>query len=146
MKVYLDNSFLNRPFDNPEIGLNKLESEILLLINKLIKNGKVTLINSSVIEYENSLNPFSDRKIFIKELLKQSTDYQNLNQKIKNRANSIEKDIKTTPIDALHLASAEEADVDLFITCDYNLIKKYKGDLKVISPLEFLSNYERTSQ
>jgi hypothetical protein len=25
MRVYLDNSFLNRPFDNPYVGLNKLE-------------------------------------------------------------------------------------------------------------------------
>jgi hypothetical protein len=29
MKLYLDNSFLNRPFDNPDIPENKIEAEIL---------------------------------------------------------------------------------------------------------------------
>lgn len=47
-----------------------------------------------------------------------------------------------TAIDALHLAAAEAADVDFFITCDYNIIKKYKGNLKVIRPLDFLKLYE----
>ncbi len=138
MKVYLDNSFLNRPFDNPEAGVNKLESEVLILINKLVKNGKVNLVNSSIIEYENSVNPFPDRKLFISELLKQSTTHQNLNQRIKQRAESMVVEMHIGPIDGLHLASAEEAKVDLFITCDYNLIKKYKGDLKIIAPLQFL--------
>lgn len=99
-----------------------------------------------MIEYENSLNPFSDRKLFIQELLKESTIYQNINQKIRDRAKSITENMNTAPIDALHLASAEEAKVDLFITCDYNLTKKYKGDLEVITPLEFLGIYERTNQ
>lgn len=144
MIVYLDNSFLNRPFDNPELGVNRLEAEILLSINRLIRNGKVNLINSSIIEYENSLNPFLDRKIFVKELLKNATGYQNLNQKIRKRAELMEEDMGTTPVDALHLASAEESEVDLFITCDYNLIKKYKGNIKIISPLEFFNHYEHT--
>lgn len=146
MTIYLDNSFLNRPFDDPEVGVNKLETEVLLQINKLAYKGKVDLVNSSVIEYENSLNPFPDRKIFIKELLKTSTSYQNINLKTKNRANTIVEEMAVSPIDALHLASAEEAKVDLFISCDYNLIKKYKGNMKVISPLDFLSHYEHTSQ
>lgn len=146
MTIYLDNSFLNRPFDDPEVGVNKLEAEVLLQINKLAHSRKVNLVNSSVIEYENSLNPFPDRKIFVKEVLQTSTSYQNINLKTKNRANIMVKEMAVSPIDALHLASAEEAKVDLFISCDYNLIKKYKGDIKIIAPLDFLSHYEHTSQ
>lgn len=146
MIVYLDNSFLNRPFDDPELGVNKLEAEILLSIIKLAKNGKVNLINSSVIEYENSVNPFPDRKIFVQEILKQSISYQNINLQTKNRARIIAKDMDISPIDALHLAAGEKAKVDLFITCDYNLIRKYKGNIKIIAPLEFFSLYEHTSQ
>lgn len=146
MIVYLDNSFLNRPFDDPNSGVNRLEAEVLLLIIKLAKNGKVNLINSSVIEYENSVNPFPDRKIFAQEILKQSTSYQNINLQIKNRARIIAQDMGISPIDALHLATGEKAKVDLFITCDYNLIRKYKGNIKIITPLEFFSHYEHTSQ
>ena len=90
------------------------------------------------------MNPFPDRKIFVKEFLKQAINYQNLNQQIKDRAKSITEDISTTPIDALHFASAEQTQVDLFITCDYNLIKKYQGEIKVISPLEFFNYYGNT--
>lgn len=146
MNIYLDNSFLNRPFDNSEVGINRLESEVLLLIHKLVKTGKVNLVNSSVVEYENSLNPFSDRKLFIQELLKESILFQNINQKIRVRGESITEHMNTAPVDALHLATAEEAKVDLFITCNYNLIKKYKGKLKIITPLEFLAIYEHTNQ
>lgn len=146
MTIYLDNSFLNRTFDNPEVGVNKMEADVLLLINKLNRTGKVNLVNSSVIEYENSLNPFPDRKIFVREILKISTSYQNISPKTKSRANTIVKEMGVSSIDALHLASAEQSEVDLFITCDYNLVKKYQGKVKIITPLEFLSHYEHTSQ
>lgn len=146
MTIYLDNSFLNRPFDDPVPGVNKLEAEVLLTIIKLAKIEKINLVNSSVIEYENSVNPFPDRKIFVQEILKQLTSYQNVNLQTKNRAEVITKNMGISPIDALHLATGEQAKVDLFITCDYNLIKKYKGNLKIIAPLEFFSHYEHTSQ
>ena len=58
MTLYLDNSFLNRPFDNPNVIINRLEGEVLFLIVELTQKGNVQLVNSSVIEYENSLNPF----------------------------------------------------------------------------------------
>ena len=70
MKLYLDNSFLNRPFDNPNVVQNRLEAEILFLILRLVRERKVILVNSAMIEYENSLNPFPERKAFIKEFLK----------------------------------------------------------------------------
>ncbi len=146
MVIYLDNSFLNRAFDNPEAGVNKLEAEILHAIIKLVKYGKVYLVNSSVIEFENSLNPFPDRKIFVQEILKQSVKYQNINPRTKKRAGIITNDMDISPIDALHIAAGEQAKVDLLITCDYNLNKKYKGNIRIITPLEFFSHYEHTNQ
>lgn len=99
-------------------------------------------MHSSVIAYENSLNPSYERKVFIEKLLQQATLYQNLNTQIEKRAEQLVKDAKITPIDALHLATAEFTDVDFFITCDYNLIRKYKGILRVITPLDFLKYHE----
>lgn len=91
MLLYLDNSFLNRPFDNPDIGTNKLESEVLSLIIKLAKKNKLKIVNSSVIEYENSLNPIRERKIFVKALLRDATNYQNANENIKKKAEDLVK-------------------------------------------------------
>jgi len=81
----LDNSFLNRPFDNPYVGLNKLE-----------------LVNSAMIEYENSLNPFPERKLFVENILKFSKIYQNLNDAIYLKAMAISKKFKIKNFDALH--------------------------------------------
>jgi|SRR3989344_6513327 len=142
MKVYLDNSFLNRPFDSHDIEINRLESEILFFIVGLVKKKTIVLVNSSIIEYENSLNPFRERKTFIEKILNLAKAYQNLNEKIKKKALALENRFKIQPLDCLHLASAEFAKVDFFITCDYNLVKKYKGDLKVITPSDFIKHYE----
>lgn len=146
MIAYLDNSFLNRPFDDPEVGVNKLESEVLSLITKLASKGKVNLVNSSVIEYENSLNPSHARRIFVKEILNQARVYQNVDENIRKQAENLAKKTNISPIDALHLATAENAKADVFITCDYGIIRKYKGGVKAITPLEFIQYYEYSNR
>lgn len=145
MVLYLDNSFLNRPFDNPDIEHHRLEAEILFFIIELIREGKVSIVNSSAITYENSLNPFEDRKVFIKETLRHASIYQTLNEDIKKRAILLVEKRKLSPIGSLHLATAEQVGVDFFITCDYNLIKKYQGKTQVVTPLEFLTFYENSN-
>jgi len=43
------------------------------------------------------------------------------------------------PVDALHLACAEEAKAEYFITCDDRIIKKYRGEtLKAMNPVSFV--------
>lgn len=146
MIVYLDNSFLNRPFDNPEVGTNRLEGDVLSLVIKLVSRTKVDLVNSSIIEYENSLNTIPERRIFVEEILKKAKVYQNADENIRKRAEKLVKTTKISSLDALHLAAAESSQADVFITCDYGIIKKYKGKVKAITPLEFIQNYERSSQ
>ncbi len=146
MTLYLDNSFLNRPFDNLEVGTNKLEGEVLSLVIKLADKGKVDLINSSIIEHENSLNSIAERKMFVTEILKQAKLYQNVDENIREQAEKLTRETNISPVDALHLSSAEAANADIFITCDYGIIKKYKGKVKVITPLEFIQYYEHTDR
>jgi len=136
MKIYLDNSVLNRPFDDQTILKIRLETIAIIFILGLVDQGKIKLVNSSVIEYENSKNPFFERKIWISAYLSKATFYQKLNLKIKERAKEI-KELKISPIDCLHLSSAEAAGVDYFISCDYDIIRKYKGKLKVLDPIKF---------
>lgn len=64
---------------------------------------------------------------------------------MKNTAKSLMQELQLDSIDSLHLATAAYSKVDLFITCDYNLVKKYKGNLKVIKPTDFLNYYENPS-
>ncbi|MBL7156231.1 MAG: PIN domain-containing protein [Candidatus Pacebacteria bacterium] len=137
MKIYLDNSALNRPFDNQSSSQIRLETVAMFFIFEFIEKGKIKLVNSSVVEYENSKNPFLERKIWISAYLANFFFYQELNLKIKERAMEM-ANLKISSIDSLHLSSAEAARVDYFITCDYDIIKRYKGSLKVMNPVDFI--------
>ncbi len=58
---------------------------------------------------------------------------------IKDRAKQLE-DIGFKGMDALHLAAAEDAQVDYFFSCDDRLVRKAKSTnrvmVKVVTPLE----------
>jgi len=141
MRIYLDNSVLNRPFDDQSISKIRLETVATFFVFELIENKKLKLVNSSVIDYENSKNPFFERKIWVSVYLSKAIFYQKLNLKIKERAKEIEK-LRISPIDCLHLASAEAAKVDYFLTCDYDIIRRHKGKLKVLNPINFIQLFK----
>jgi len=115
-----------------------------VFILEFIEKKEIKLINSSIIDYENSKNPFWERKIWVSSYLSKAFFYQKLNLKIKNRAKQLEQS-KIFSIDALHLASAEIAKADYFITCDYDIIKKYRGELKVANPIEFIRIFKNNN-
>ena len=142
VKLYLDNSFLNRFFDDPLISLNKVEGEVLLWVIDLIQHEKAMLVHSPIIENENSTNPFPDRKSFVAGVMRLATVYQDIDDGIEARAATLVEEMHVQPVDAAHLAAAEAAQVDYFITCDYAVIKRYQGGIKVVSPLSFIYDYQ----
>jgi hypothetical protein len=89
MKLYLDNSFLNRPFDDPLAGMNRKEGEVLFDIIRLAKEDKVQLIRSAMIEVENAANEITARKSFVHSAMNLTDTYQNLSDGIVQRAQTI---------------------------------------------------------
>ena len=75
MKIYLDTSVYNRPFDDQTQPRIWLETLALALILQLVEAGEATLVNSSVLEFENSKNPFSLRQDWMARWLQQATAY-----------------------------------------------------------------------
>ena len=141
MKLYLDNSFLNRLFDDPLIALNKVEGEILLWVIDLIQHQKATLVHSPLIEHENATNPFPDRQAFVAGVMRLATVYQDIDADTEARAATLVAERGVQPVDAAHLAAAEAAQVDYFMTCDYGVIKRYRGTIRVVSPLSLIYDY-----
>jgi len=91
-----------------------------------------------VLEFENSRNPFAHRKGWVSFYLGLAKDYQELDESIRKRALVLESQ-RLEPFDALHLACAEEARAEYFITCDDRIIKRYQGEaLKVMNPVNFV--------
>ncbi len=138
MKIYLDTSVYNRPFDDQTQPRIWLETLALALVLQLVEAGEATLINSTVLEFENSRNPFSLRQDWVSRCLEQATDYQRVNESIRERAESLEKH-GLKAIDSLHVACAESAGADYFLTCDDRLLKKQKHiTVSSMNPLDFV--------
>jgi len=140
LRLYLDTSVYNRPFDNVSQPRIWLEALAFAAILQMREAGSVKLVNSDVLEYENSRNPFLHRKTWVSSYLSLAVAYQELDDSIRMRAQSLEKQ-GLGSVDALHLACAEKATARYFITCDDRIIKRYRGEaLKVMNPVDFVIN------
>lgn len=139
MLLYLDNSVLNRPFDDqrqPRIWLETLSFSLVL---KLIEAGEAKLIHSPIHDLENGRNPFPLRRRWIEKCLRLAEASVALNDPIKSRALALEQ-AGVKALDALHLACAEAAGAERFLTCDDRLIRRYSGQMIVESPVTFTTS------
>ena len=137
-RLYLDTSVYNRPFDDlsqPRVWLEALAFAVIL---QMLESDDIQIISSKVLEFENSQNPFPYRKAWVSFYLRLAKDFQALNESICKRAQGLESQ-RLDPIDALHLACAEEAKAEYFITCDDRIIKRYQREtLRVMTPVDFV--------
>lgn len=142
IKVYLDTSVYNRPFDDQYQTRIRLETESFLSVLEKAVAGSIIIISSSALLYENNQNPFHERRERISSYLSIASKFIRLNDSIKKKALLLEnKGIDS--IDALHLSYAEFGGVEYFLTCDDGIIKKVrkvKGlfKMKVCNPIDFI--------
>ena len=138
MKIYLDTSVYNRPFDDQSQPRIWMEAVSFSMILQLVETEKVELVTSSIIGFENSKNPFPQRKKWVDSWLMLSKYTLVLNAAIRKRGGEIQKQgIK--PLDALHLSCAESGKIDYFLTCDDRVVKRYEGrEMVVCNPVEFM--------
>ena len=140
MKLYLDNCCYNRPFDNQKFIKIKLETEAKLFIQEKIKLGDYNVVWSYILDFENSVNPFEERKEAIKFWKNIAVEDTEANEEILKTAYEISKfNVKSK--DALHLACAIHLKCDYFITTDEIIIKKMSSfeKIKVVNPIEFIN-------
>jgi len=136
MIIYLDTSALNRIFDDQTQPRIFLEASSMLLVFGLIEKKIISLVSSEVLVYENSRNPYAERRIFVASVLQKARVIQTLSDTLTTRALEIEaQGIKG--LDALHLACAEKLKTRYFVTCDDRILRKYAGSVAAINPVEF---------
>ena len=139
MKIYLDNCCLNRPFDVQNQMKVKIETEAISFILESIAKGNIELVWSYMIDYENSFNPFQERRISI-ESWKQ---YSQIDIIESNEILYIAEELNDIGIkakDSLHIAAAVISECNYFVTTDSILIKKLNNNnlIKVINPVELI--------
>ena len=137
VSVYLDTSVYNRPFDDQTQPRIWLETLAFVVIVQMIEAGEIELVSSLVLEYENSRNPFPLRKRWVDRCLALASSRQRVNEGIRKRAQELEEQ-KLGAMDALHLACAETAASECFLTCDQRMMRRYQGLVQVPSPVDFV--------
>ena len=144
MKVYLDMCCYNRPYDDQSQMKVAMEAQSKLHIQNLIKEGKLELIGSYTLDYEVSRNPYEMRRKSIVQFI-----HDNMKGYV-----GVERDDTIRPMaeqlmengvkekDAYHVASAMYAGCDYFISTDVRLLKHKSDKIKLVTPIEFITETE----
>ena len=122
MRVYLDVCCFNRPFDDQSQDKVRLEAEAVIGILKRCENSEWELIGSDIIRLEVMKNQDHVKRQKILLLCEGISEEIKYNAQIKARAAQLQKN-GAKLFDSLHLASAEYALVDAFLTTDTRLLK-----------------------
>jgi len=124
-KVYLDTCCLNRPFDDQTQMRVRLEAESVLAILTRIENGDWVWIGSEVLKDEIEQTPDAQRLSRVKLLSGFIQESVQIGEKEINRAMKLQKE-GFQVFDSLHIACAESAQVDVFLSTDDRLLKLAK--------------------
>lgn len=139
MIIYLDNCMFNRPFDEQSHIRIRLETEAKLNIQEEIRRGAYQLVWSYILDYENSKNPFQERKEQIIKWKKYALTDVEENPEIINTAILLNNK-GLQKMDSLHIACAIFAKADYFLTTDDKVNKKAStiANIKIADPIDFI--------
>ena len=139
MRVYLDNCCYNRPFDDQTLTRVRVETICKLAVQLMMATGRVEYAWSSTLDYEVSRNPFPKQRKAVARWRNGAVVRVLSTDEVKARAKELEL-MGLKAKDALHVASAENAGCDWFLTTDYGILKKVRNGLKmrIASPVDFI--------
>ena len=144
LKIYLDNCCYNRPYDDQSQVRVSLESQAKLYIQRQIVARRLELVSSYVLLSENLANPVKSKRENIR-------DFIDANSAIfVSSANEDKIDMKAEEImrtgikyaDACHVACAILAGCESFITTDKRLLKYQTDEIRMLNPVNFVSEWE----
>ena len=134
----------NRPYDDQAQLKVFMETQSKLYIQKLIKEKQFELVASYMLRYECNNNPFEMRRNTILDFIHKNTfAYVGVERKVEIETKASE--IMQTGIkfkDACHVASAIYAGCEYFISTDIRLLKYNTKEIKMVSPIEFVTEME----
>jgi predicted nucleic acid-binding protein len=140
-RVYLDICCFKRPFDDASVERIRREAEAVAAILDATADGKVRLVRSPAHEIENERNPREDRRLATRLWLEAAAVRVSASRKAGERARALGS-MGFAPLDALHLAFAEQSGAKWFLTTDDRLLRRASAhpnrlQVKVLKPDEF---------
>lgn len=123
MKIYFDACCINRLTDDQTQARIRQEAEAVELVLRRIQEGVIQWISSEALVDEISRNPNVERRLENAALLALASEGIEVTESIAERAANLQS-AGYGAYDALHLACAEAAGVDVLLTTDDEFIRK----------------------
>ena len=142
MKIYLDVSCLNRPYDDQSQVRIRLEAEAMTVILEKCEHGEWQQVSSQMAKIEIDAMPDAERRARVRLILPDPKVVLELTEDLYARAADLEKR-GFKPADAVHVAAAEALDADVFLSCDDRLVRlgrrrRNEVKVKLANPLDCL--------
>jgi predicted nucleic acid-binding protein len=149
VRIYLNVSCLNRPFDDQEQARIRLEAAAVGMILERVDEGRWTHVSSEMARIEIDANPDPQRRERVRLLLPEPGNLVMLTPALFTRAAALEK-FGFKPADAVHVAAAEEAAADVLLSCDDRFCRAAQRHAKqlrvaVRNPLDWFEKVERAT-
>ena len=143
----MDACCLNRLTDDQSQPRVREEAGAMEQILQMVQQDLATWVSSSILEVEIARNPDEERRNDVNSLLMFANEVVRPQTEDADRAAKLQ-DLGFSPFDALHLACAERAEVDVFLTTDDGLLsraRRYKGALRIRAenPLSWYRELEK---
>ncbi|MBW4606048.1 MAG: PIN domain-containing protein [Hassallia sp. WJT32-NPBG1] len=131
--IYLDVCCLNRPFDDQTEERIRLEAEAVMLILNRCQNTQWQILGSEVIDDELEQTPAGERKRQMMLWASLAITRISITEQVKSRGRQL-AGLGFKAYDASHIACAEVANADVFLTTDDRMLRlaaRHSGMLQV---------------
>jgi predicted nucleic acid-binding protein len=142
VKIYLDVCCLNRPFDDPAQARIAVEAAAVTTLFELIESGRLTDYSSEMAQVEIERMSDAERRRNVTAFLPPRERIIPLTDILLDAAEALRM-LGFDLADAVHLAAARSAGVDVFLTVDDRLLRRTARrqsavGIRVINPVVFL--------
>jgi len=141
LKLYLDNCCFNRPFDDQSQLRVRLETEAKLFVQQRIKEGKIELVWSAVLDFEIKQSPYRSRQEAFEVFRQLSQTIVDIDNKVKN-SSLVFQARGLALVDSLHVACAVQAGCKYFLIVDKRILNKTITEIEVLNPTQFVQLHE----
>ncbi|ADL36065.1 hypothetical protein bpr_II126 (plasmid) [Butyrivibrio proteoclasticus B316] len=141
MKIYLDNCCFNRILDDRSYPIIYLERNSVMLILELAEAKRIEIIGSEMLRKEISDTPSYMKREKLALMYSLCSSEIKVTENIVDRAIEIRDNSNIRTKDSIHLACAEAAKADVFLTTDkkfMNNANRIPAKIKVKNPTEWL--------
>ena len=143
MRLYLDLNCFNRPFDDQNQARIVQETAAVFSILQRIVDGVDHLVWSVILDFENAQHPLADRRVEIARWAQRAMVHMAVTSDVAARAHAFTA-AGFRPLDAAHLACAEAAACDRFLTCDDQMLRtarRVSVEVRIHNPMTYIEEY-----